>query len=253
MNIATPPGYKSLVALDKEKHKGLGITSKSHYAFAAALNSIYVVSAEFIQAARHYPIVFARDTDTGTFLPLAVTGLQQEGNLFVDDQGEWENDTYIPAFVRRWPFFGVQLTGEQAKDGDILICVDETGLEPSDNPVFTAEGQPSEAFEPAQKLISEMEGARQATQKFCDELHALGLLEPFEAHAFPKQGREMRLRGMFRVNENKLNELQGKDIKRLMKRGHLSRIYAHLMSLDNFKQLMDRSASRQSKGERLVS
>ncbi|HET7396020.1 MAG TPA: SapC family protein [Gammaproteobacteria bacterium] len=252
MNIATPPGYKALVALDKEKHRGQGITRRSHHVFAASLNSIYLVAAEFVQAARHYPIVFAQDSDTGNFSPLAVTSLMQEQNLFIGDDGQWQKDTYIPAFVRRWPFFGVPLTGEEAKNGNILICVDESGLEPSDQPVFDAEGNPSEEFAAAQTLISEIEGARQATEHLCQSVRELGLLEPFEAHAFPKQGKEMRLRGMFRVNETKLNELQTRDIKRLMKHGELSRIYAHLMSLDNFKFLMDRSADIR-KNARLVS
>ena len=48
---------------------------------------------------------------------------------------------------------------------------------------------------------------------------------------------------MLIINEDKLNELQSKDVKRLMKSGELSRIYAHLMSLDNFKFLMDRAAA----------
>jgi hypothetical protein len=146
----------------------------------------------------------------------------------------------------------VRITGEEAKNGNILICVDESGLEKSDHPAFDANGKPSEDFQPTQTLISEMEGARQATERLCQSVRELGLLEPFEAHAFPKSGTEMRLRGMFRINENKLNELQGKDVKRLMKHGELSRMYAHLMSLDNFKFLMDRAAARQ-KAKRLVS
>lgn len=252
MNIATPPGYKNLVALDKEKHKGLGLTSRSRHAFAASLNGIYVVAAEFVQAARHYPIVFAQDSKTGSFIPLAITGLVQDQNLFIGDDGQWLKDVYVPAFVRRWPFYGVQITSDEAKQGNLLICVDETGLEASDKPIFTEDGTPSEEFGPIQTLISEMEGARQATERLCEDVRELGLLEPFEAHAFPKQGREMRLRGMFRVNEDKLNELQTRDVKRLMKRGELSRIYAHLMSMDNFKFLMDR-ASGQQQSARLVS
>ncbi|HSC47873.1 MAG TPA: SapC family protein [Gammaproteobacteria bacterium] len=252
MDIAIPPGYKGLVALDKEKHKGLGVTTRRPHAFAASLTGIYVVAAEFVQAARHYPVVFAQDANTGDYMPIAVTGLTQDDNLFVGDQGEWEKDLYIPAYVRRWPFYGVRITGEEAKNGNILICVDESGLEKSDHPAFDANGKPSEDFQPTQTLISEMEGARQATERLCQSVRELGLLEPFEAHAFPKSGTEMRLRGMFRINENKLNELQGKDVKRLMKHGELSRMYAHLMSLDNFKFLMDRAAARQ-KAARLVS
>ncbi|HEX2667703.1 MAG TPA: SapC family protein [Gammaproteobacteria bacterium] len=252
MNITIPPGYKGLVALDKEIHKGKGVVTSRRHAFAAGLTGVYVLAAEFVQAARHYPVVFAQDQATGEFLPIAVTGLNQDENLFVGDDGEWEKDAYVPAYVRRWPFFGVRLTGEEAKNGNILICVDETGLEASSQSVFDSSGNPSGDFQPTQTLISEMEGARPATEHLCQTVKELGLLEPFEAHAFPKSGQEMRLRGMFRINENKLNELQGKDVKRLMKSGELSRIYAHLMSLDNFKFLMDRAAARR-KGSRLDS
>ena len=243
MNITIPPGYKGLVALDKEIHKGKGVVAARRAAFAAGLTGVYVLAAEFVQAARDYPIVFAQDQQTGEYLPIAVTGLNQDENLFVGTDGEWEKDMYVPAYVRRWPFFGVRIEGEAAKNGDILICVDESGLESSKSAVFDASGNPSSDFQPTQTLISEMEGARPATEKLCQTVKEFGLLEPFEAHAFPKSGREMRLRGMFRVNEDKLNELQAKDVKRLMKNGELSRIYAHLMSLDNFKFLMDRAAA----------
>lgn len=252
MNITIPPGYKGLVALDKNVHHGKGAVTGRRHAFAAGLTGVYVVAAEFVQAARDYPVVFAQEPNTGEYLPLAITGLNQEENLFVGDDGEWQKDTYVPAYVRRWPFFGVRITGEEAKNGNILICVDESGLETSSHPVFDAQGNPSSDFQPTQTLISEMEGARLPTEHLCKTIKEFGLLEPFEAHAFPKSGQEMRLRGMFRVNEEKLNELPGKDLKRLMKHGELSRIYAHLMSLDNFKFLMDRAAERR-KGARLVS
>jgi len=252
MNINIPPGYKGLVALDKEMHKGKGVVAQRRHAFAAGLTGVYVVGAEFVQASRHYPIVFAQDQATGEYLPIAVTGLNQDENLFIGDDGEWQKDIYIPAYVRRWPFFGVRVTGEEAKNGEILICVDESGLEPSSKSVFDAAGNPAPDFQPIQTLISEMEGARPATERLCQSIKESGLLEPFEAHAFPKTGQEMRLRGMFRVNEDKLNALQPKDVKRLMKHGELSRIYAHLMSLDNFKFLMDKAVERRQ-GKRLAS
>ena len=243
MNITIPPGYKGLVALDKEIHKGKGVIATRRAAFASNLTGVYLLAAEFVQASRHYPIVFAQDQQSGEYLPIAVTGLNQDENLFVDASGEWEKDTYVPAYVRRWPFFGVRIEGEAAKNGNVLICVDETGLEESATTVFDTSGNPSSDFQPTQTLISEMEGARPATEHLCRTVKEFDLLEPFEAHAFPKGGKEMRLRGMFRVNENKLNELQAKDIKRLMKNGELSRLYAHMMSLDNFKFLMDRAAA----------
>lgn len=245
MNATVPPGYKGLVALDKQKHKGLGVATARQYGFAAAMTGVYVVAQEFVQAARHYPLVFARDEKTGAILPVAVTGLNQSENLFVNQLGEWESGVYIPAYVRRWPFFGMRIK-EGNKDGNIVICVDEAGLEPSSTPIFDEQGELAESFNACKTLIQEMEGSRQITENLCNTANELGLLEPFEAHAFPKAGREMRLRGMLRVNESKLNDLQTKDIKRLMRHGLLSRIYAHLMSLDNFKFLMERATKLES-------
>lgn len=252
MNISMPPGYKGLVALDKDIHKGKGVIATRRAAFAAGLTGVYALGAEFVQAQRHYPIVFAQDQASGEYLSIAVTGLNQDENLFVGEDGEWQKEIYVPAYVRRWPFFGVRLEGEQARNGNILICVDESGLEISSKAVFDVSGNPSMDFQPTQTLIFEMEGARPATEHLCRSVKELGLLEPFEAHAFPKTGQEMRLRGMFRVNEDKLNALPSKDVKFLMKHGELSRIYAHLMSLDNFKFLMDRAVERRQ-GKRLDS
>ena len=53
----------------------------------------------------------------------------------------------------------------------------------------------------------------------------------------------MLIKGLFRVSEEKLNDLPGDVVKDLMARGELSRIYAHLMSLDNFTTLLDLHAS----------
>ncbi|MGH8371104.1 MAG: SapC family protein [Gammaproteobacteria bacterium] len=245
MDIATPPGYSKLVALDTKKHRGLGVVSRRQ-GFAAALNSVYLAAAEFIQAARHYPIVFAQDTMNGEFLPLAVTGLEQDINLFVTGDGTWLSDVYIPAFVRCWPFYGVRITGGGAKPNELLICVDETGLDAAGDALFDSKGKPTTLTSSAQTLIQELEGARNATLQLGESLKTLDLLTPFEAHALPKQGREMRLRGMYRVDETRLNALDGETIKQLMKSGELSRIYAHLTSMDNFKFLLDRVVTHKS-------
>jgi hypothetical protein len=245
MDIATPPGYSKLVALDTKKHRGLGVVSRRQ-GFAAALNSVYLAAAEFIQAARHYPIVFAQDAANGGFLPLAVTGLEQDINLFVTGDGTWLSDVYIPAFARCWPFYGVRITGNGANSSELLICVDETGLDTAGEALFDSDGNPTKLLRSAQTLLQELEAARSATLQLGESLKALDLLTAFEAHALPKQGREWRVRGMYRVDEARLNALDGEAVKRLMKSGELSRIYAHLMSLDNFKFLMDRAVARQS-------
>ena len=71
----------------------------------------------------------------------------------------------------------------------------------------------------------------------CARLEALDLLEPFEAQHTPSGGAPQRLRGMLRVAEARLNALEAATIQELMAQGQLARIYAHLMSLDNFLRL----------------
>jgi hypothetical protein len=50
--------------------------------------------------------------------------------------------------------------------------------------------------------------------------------------------------GMHRVAEAKIEHLNASQLKNLVKKGILSRLYAHLLSLDNFARLLDRKATK---------
>ena len=77
-----------------------------------------------------------------------------------------------------------------------------------------------------------------------------GLLEPFTMQAKlnpDKGGAAMQLTGMQRVNEKNLENLNAAQLKNLIRKGFLARIYLHLLSLDNFTALLERKAARQPK------
>src|SRR3546814_5411689 len=65
--------------------------------FAAETPFVPLVVGELAAAARCYPIVFAAGD-----APIALLGLERI-NLFVDG-GRWADDSYVPAYVRRYPF-----------------------------------------------------------------------------------------------------------------------------------------------------
>ena len=77
----------------------------------------------------------------------------------------------------------------------------------------------------------------------CKLLAQHQLLEPFTMQATPNEAEPLQLTGMFRVAEEKLAQLDGAVLKDLAAKGVLGRIYAHLISLDNFRRLLDRRAS----------
>lgn len=231
-----PPGYTALAPFNRENFRGLGRRRDAPAAFARELNALLITSVEFFQAARHYPIVFGRDAATGGFIPVVVTGLEDRQNLFVDPDGRWRRGRYVPAYVRRWPFFTLQLQDNPEKS---LVCVDPAGLEANDKPFLDERGEPTAAWKDTERLINDMEGARRQTLSMLRSLTALELLEPFEAHAVARRGGSLRLANMHRVSEERLNALPEKQLRQLMSKGFLSRVYAHLMSLDNFQLLLD--------------
>ena len=73
-----------------------------------------------------------------------------------------------------------------------------------------------------------------------------GLLEPFSVQAKAKNDKDggLQITGMHRVIENKLENLNAAQIKNLMRKGYLARIYLHLISLENFARLLDRRAEQ---------
>lgn len=242
MKLNAPPGYTSVVPLDKQKHAGLGLRPDHGYRWCAEMNAAYLNAVEFLKAALDYPIAFAKDPKNGEYAPVAVLGLRQKENLFVTAGGAWRPHTYIPAYFRRYPFCIAELP--PAKDGDgqaqRLVCVQEDQLsDKSSVPLFNSNGDPTPSWEPIQKLLEAIEGARQQTRVLTRRLEALGLLVPFDAVAMPRKGERMRLQGLYRVDEEKLSELQGKDVKNMMKKGEMRAIYAHLLSLENFARLLD--------------
>jgi hypothetical protein len=70
-----------------------------------------------------------------------------------------------------------------------------------------------------------------------------GLLEPFSMQANLQQGGQMQLTGMHRVEEARIAHLNVNQFKNLAKKGILGRIYAHLLSLENFARLVQRKAA----------
>jgi len=240
ITIKPPPGYSSLTPFDRFRHAGRSILPQRNQAWCGKLNSVFLNVAELGKACADYPIAFVHDSGSGEYLPMALLGLRAAENLFVDGKGQWQARSYVPAYVRRHPFCIVELPGKDGAESQRLICVQEDQLGPSAKPYFDAQGQPTAEWTPMKDLIEAMEASRQQTRAFTRRLEAFGLFTPFDALALPRGGgQQMRLQGMHRVDEEKLNALGAREQKLLMRKGELRAVYAHLLSLENFGRLLD--------------
>ena len=109
--------------------------------------------------------------------------------------------------------------------------------------LFEDDGKPTADWEARQKLLFEYEADLARTEEMCRLLAQHQLLEPFTMQAVPNQGEPIQLTGMFRVAEEKLAQLDAAVLKELTQKGVLGRVYAHLISLDNFQRLLGRNAA----------
>ena len=242
IQLIAPPGYGEVSPFDKQQHAGMGVRQAQNYDWCSGLNAVYINAVEFARAALDFPIAFTREERSGEFIPVAVLGLRNGENLFVDEDSRWQEQAYIPAYFRRYPFCIAELPQQNGNEPQRLVCVQADQLEANDTPLIAEDGTPTERWNNVQKLLEAIEGARQQTRVLSRRLEALELLTAFDALATSNSGQQMRLQGMFRIDEQKLNALSSKDLKSLMSKGELRCIYAHLLSLENFARLLDMTA-----------
>ncbi|MCX7891335.1 MAG: SapC family protein [Burkholderiales bacterium] len=241
MQITPPFGFREVVPL--QRTHGVRLPAPGALPdFAPVTNAIPVSYSEFAVASHDYPIVFTSNDEGKTYAAVAVLGLSRGENLFVRD-GRWEPNTYVPAYVRRYPFCMSRVRMNDVEQQQRLICVEKAYLAEDGEKLFDAEGKPLERWAPIEKLLNEYEADLDRTREMCAILADYALMEPFSLQASVAGGAPFTLSGMARVDEKKLEFLNAAQTKNLFKKGIMGRIYAHLISLDNFQRLLGRRAA----------
>jgi hypothetical protein len=136
-----------------------------------------------------------------------------------------------------------RVTMGSAPQENRLICVEKSFLSDTGEKMFDAEGKPTQRWTQIEQLLREYEADLERTRELCAILADYELFEPFTMQATPASGAQpINLAGMYRVQEAKLEHLNAAQHKNLFKKGIVGRIYAHLLSLENFGPLLARRA-----------
>lgn len=230
-----PLFYNNLIPLTSDLHADWGLVQRDNLAFARATHAIPITVDEFMLAQRHYPIVFS---DQGEGVPLALVGLQEGQNLFIDETGQWKQSAYIPAYVRRYPFLLARLT----EDADLLSLVldDTAGAIAPDGAekLFDADKQATEAVKGILQFCEQFEQAVTRTKSFMEEVNKLGLLMDGQAQLqAPGQPEPARFSGFKMIDEQKLQNIRGDQARKMVQNGMMGLVYAHLFSLSQMREL----------------
>jgi hypothetical protein len=245
-----PLFYNKLEPLSSNLHAAFKTRSADTAPFLAKAHAVPITVDEFVPCQRFYPIVFSVGDNP---VPLALMGLNEGVNVFMDADGKPVGETYIPAYVRRYPFMLARLRPDAE---ELSLCFDpESGLvgDYDEGNALFSDGQPSETTSAILKFCEEFEMSAQRTTGFIKELKEAELLIPGEV-SIQATGAEQPFiyRGFQMVSEEKVRELRGDELRKMNQNGVLPLIIAHLFSMPLIRDLFAKQA-RQGKGPQLPS
>ncbi len=234
-NANLPIFFKDLLPLSSQDHATWKARALDKAPFLVGQHAVPLTSDEFISASRHYPIVFSAGDNP---VPLALMGLNEGVNTFVDAEGALINPVYVPAYIRRYPFLLAKLRPDQE---DLSLCFDPTaeaiGAFDDGDPLFV-DGKPSEHTQAILGFCEQFEQAGQRTGQFMDELVKSGLLMDGEVSIEVENAPQPFVyRGFRMVDEAKLRELRGDVLRKMTQNGMLALIFAHLFSLQLMREI----------------
>jgi len=246
MDIKPPYGYQEIVPLTRKHRVLLPETRKLPLVFRT-ITALPLSFTEFAAACRDYPIAFVSGDGGRNFVAMAVLGLENQQNLFVSADGGWDAGVYLPAYVRRYPFCMTRVTVDGQEQPERVACVEKRAINDKGEALHDARGEPLPVWEERKKLLFEYEADLVRSDEMSRALAGLGLLETFSMQAIPNEGAPLAMTGMYRVAEQKLGALAPEKLKEFTQQGILARVYAHLISLNNFGRLLDRRSASAKK------
>ena len=230
-----PIFYNDLAPLSSVDHADFHARPLDNADFLVHQHAVPLTSDEFVSACRFYPIVFSSGENP---VPLALMGLNEGVNTFVDTEGKLLNPVYVPAYIRRYPFLLARLNEGSE---DLSLCFDPTSpaigkFEEGD--ALFENGQPTAPVNAILEFCKNFEEAGQRTGFFMEELKKADLLMDGEVAIQPEgSDKPYVYRGFQMVDENKLRELRGDVLRKMMQNGLLPLIYAHLFSLQLMREV----------------
>lgn len=224
------------IPLDKNKHKDLNVKLNNDFSHAKDTHLAAASLREYAQIASCMPIIFIKDPKSDTTHSVAMLGIEQGVNLFMQE-GKWTGHV-VPLNVQRYPF-------DVRPDGDKLgVFIDENSdlIDKEGEPLFVDDA-PSPFLENRQKLLSELANSEMATREFVKKINDLGLFDSIVIRAQYANGEQRNINGMQTISEKRLQALDAETVAELHKTGYLGAIYAVLMSLGQLNRMVQLTQS----------
>jgi hypothetical protein len=231
------------VLVNNVSHQNLRVIGRFGSEFGNNVSSVLVFPTEFIELQKEYPILFRRNLETQKFHSVALLGLSQNENLFLNPNAAsgWAAN-YIPAIVEKGPFligFQSQNSGDN-KTAVIHIDLDHPKVSHEDGyALFLEHGGNSPYLNHIAKILNLIHQGMAFQDAMFDMFAELDLIEPIDIDIDLNNGEIHKLKGNYTINEDKLSALSGDQLEKLNKTGALHLAYAVISSITNIRKLTE--------------
>lgn len=224
-----------IVPLNKEAHRSLMVDGRASAAYGDNKRFVQVIAKEFPLLVVHYPVLFAKNAQTGEFYCGAMLGFDEGENLFLDEWGERE--LYRPLSLQRGPFY--------AHGADLAIDLEDprVGAE-GGKPLFTQQGQPSRYLQSIIWAFQDLKPGLEVTRVFIARLLELKLIEPIDIEVELSDGRTRNCVGLYTINQEVLARMPDAVVVELFRRGYMRLIHFMIASLKQIPVLARKKNGR---------
>jgi hypothetical protein len=232
-----------LVELSREEHSELKINPDLAEASAARQHLIPIVASEFRKAATQYPIVFAKNPETGRFAPYVLNGLEPEENLFWS--GTKMDVAYVPLNIRRRPFV-VGMADTPSGANVLCIDIESSCLSASGQKIVDADGSDSSYLKEILSIVGQLVDGQKQTSSFINTALSLDLLCPIVLDIVLEDGKPLHVEGLYSIDEDRFRSLDKDRVERLWNEGLMDLIYSVIISTGQIFNLIRLRNERES-------
>ncbi|MDO3387140.1 SapC family protein [Gilvimarinus sp. SDUM040013] len=231
------------VLLNNVSHQDLKVLARFGAEFGDNVGSVLAFPTEFVELQKEYPILFKLNKKTEKYQSIALLGLNQGENLFLDSGSEsgWAAN-YIPAAVAKGPFLiGIQSQSSgESNEAMIHIDLDHAKVGHQDgHALFLEHGGNSPYLEHVANLLKVIHQGVASQDLMFRIFLEMDLIEPVNIEFDLHSGEKYQLSGHYTINEEKLAQLEGEKLEKLSKLGFLPLAYAVTASMTNIRKLID--------------
>lgn len=216
--------FKRAVALDSTVHRNLKVKMPENYFFMKEVEIVPLTYSEILTATMYYPVMFGIQEEA--VFPFAVIGINGK-NVFLKEDGTWKVEA-VPNVCKHYPF------GVFREEKDYTIIFDEIFSSEEGERLFDDEGNDTEFFSKIKAGLTELARDFHDAEEFSKEIFQKGYFKHLNLEVDTKLGK-MQFRNMLMANMEEIAKIQPEKLYSLNSRGYLLILYAHYLSLRNFK------------------